>query len=840
MPSRLSPRATSVLFSTLAAVTLALSLLVSGCVGESETDPEPSELTPTVSVTVPADDAANTRVAPGPGPSLRRSLGAIWEFEPLEPGMSAPVIAGSTAYAGSMDDHLYAVDVRTGAERWHTDVGSSVLPPPTHHDDRLFVTPRDSSLRAFDAPTGDLLWTRNVSGVNLQDAAADGSIVSVRGSDGNLYAFGTAGGARTWTRAFDAESVSAPVVSRSLVLVHYPADTTRVLEALDAESGRTAWTFRSPQIVGQPALAQGLVLAVTNTPDAGLVALNAETGEVEWTITEGNDISPPLAIRGDMLYLMRSNGTVEAVRLSSQSQQWSASGYRAGDRLQLAGESLYVVDSRPSGLQITARDARQGTLQESILIRGIRGTSPAAIGDSMIVMGAPNGLLHGVGSVDVNTRPQRMMSRARIPAAQQSPVAPPPEPPYVARDTSYGIAKTATFAASQLLPKDAENLELGAATRAYPHGDAFGYFLTSRHTIPSRFPSGPVFYININGEGRPQKTSEIQSTSDTKGVNADQIKNMDFGRSAAALGDLDGNGVPDVAVGAPSLNHAAPNLARIGPTPSIGGVYILFMEEDGVIGSFREISPRTADIDGSPAPSSFLGQRMTTAGDIDGNGVPDLTVGGNDDLWLFLLNEDGSLHDSRLLRHGRSGVRVQDSTYTGPPRTVVDFAAGDFTGDGSPDLAATFAGNASSSDPVVHVFELREDATVRRSHTISPSQQDFLDRRLSQRRGFGTFLSAANLDEDAADELLISAFITGPFGRSENSGTLRLDAASGSAEDPTFRFSILPLTTGINADISPLARLNNDALIELTSVTADTLKVLFPADAAGSFSSSRP
>ena len=676
--------------------------------------------------------------------------------------------------------------------------------------------------------------------MRLQDPAADGSIVSLRGSDGNLYAFGTAGGARTWTRTFDAESVSAPVVSRSLVLVHYPADTTHVLEALDAASGRTAWTYRLPQLVGQPALAQGLVLAVTNTPGAKLVAMKAETGEVAWTITEGKEISPPLAVRGDMMYLMRSNGTVEAVRLSDRSQPWIASGYRADDRLQLAGESLYVVDSRPSGLQITARDARQGTLQESILIRDIRDTSPAAIGGSMIVLGAPNGPLYGVGPVGGDERAKQRTSNAGIPAAETSPVAPPAKPPYVTRDTSYGITETVTASVSQLLPDNVENLEMSAATPAYPDDSAYGYFLTSEQTIPSRYRSGPVFYITIDADGSHQKTSEVRTTSDTQGINADQIENMDFGRSAAALGDLDSNGVPDVAIGASSLNHAAPNLTEAGPTPSIGGVYVLFMEEEGVIGSFREISPRTADIDGSPSPFSFLGQRITNAGDIDGNGVPDLAVAGKDDLWLFLLNRDGSLRESRVLRHGRNGVRVQDSTYTGPPRTVVDVAAGDFTGDGSPDIAATFdASQGTAREPVVYIFELRDDATVRRTHTIGPSQQDFIDRRISRSRGFGTFLSAANLDEDPADELLISAFITGPFGRNENSGTLRLDAASGPDQDPAFRFSILPLTTGVNADITPLARLNDDPLPELTSVRADTLKVLFPAASAVSLSSSR-
>ena len=44
--------------------------------------------------------------------------GVKWKFSTDGAVMSSPAIADGTAYFGSTDHHLYAVDVKTGQQRW--------------------------------------------------------------------------------------------------------------------------------------------------------------------------------------------------------------------------------------------------------------------------------------------------------------------------------------------------------------------------------------------------------------------------------------------------------------------------------------------------------------------------------------------------------------------------------------------------------------------------------------------------------------------------------------------------------------------------------------------------
>ncbi len=144
-----------------------------------------------------------------------------------------------------------------------------------------------------------------------------------------------------------------------------------------------------------------------------------------------------------------------------------------------------------------------------------------------------------------------------------------------------------------------------------------------------------------------------------------------FGAALAMAGDVDGDGIADVAVGAPNASSAG----AIGS----GAVYVVSGSSGAILSTLHG------------EPFELLGASIAIAGDADGDGLTDvLAAGPTGAVRCFSL--DGSL----LARLSPEG--------TGP---VAIAAGSDATGDGSPDavLGHPMAAGETGS---VEVFSLRE------------------------------------------------------------------------------------------------------------------------------------
>ena len=266
---------------------------------------------------------------------------------------------------------------------------------------------------------------------------------------------------------------------------------------------------------------------------------------------------------------------------------------------------------------------------------------------------------------------------------------------------------------------------------------------------------GAVWILFMNNDGTVASEQKISETAGNFGGDLDDIDN--FGASVASIGDLDGDGVPDLAVGA--LRDDDGGFRR-------GAVWILFMNNDGTVASEQKISASTGDFGGALVSADFFGRSVASIGDLDGDGVPDLAVGadGDDDggsirgaVWILFMNSDGTVASEQKISdtQGNFGGALDNGDQFG--RSVASI--GDLDGDSVPDLAvgADFDDDGGSARGAVWILFMNNDGTVASEQKISDTAGNF-GGDLDDGDQFGTSVaSIGDLDGDGVPDLAVGA-----------------------------------------------------------------------------------
>jgi len=274
----------------------------------------------------------------------------------------------------------------------------------------------------------------------------------------------------------------------------------------------------------------------------------------------------------------------------------------------------------------------------------------------------------------------------------------------------------------------------------------------SNHGGPNR---GTAWILFLDQEGSVTRQRELGFAG---GV---PLQDFDFfGRAVASLGDLDGDGIQDVAVGAYSDQDCGGGFGLSG----CGAVWILFLNRDGSIKSHSKISSTQGGFTGQLDDSDAFGLALAAIGDLDQDGVVDIAVGAlhDDDgplgaidtgaVWVLFLNADGTVKTHQKISSTQGGLAVlwNDFDQFGVSLGFL----GDLDQDGAPELAvgATDGGQGS-----VTVLSLNPDGTVLRHQKIGLNEGGFQG-DLQAYDVFGSAVcSAGDLDGDGVDELLVGA-----------------------------------------------------------------------------------
>jgi hypothetical protein len=234
-----------------------------------------------------------------------------------------------------------------------------------------------------------------------------------------------------------------------------------------------------------------------------------------------------------------------------------------------------------------------------------------------------------------------------------------------------------------------------------------------------------------------------------------------FGESVVALGDIDGDGIPDIAASTP-----------VDETDGYrkGALHILFMRTDGLVKSQQKISDSHGLFSAALSDQDRFGRHgMAALGDLDGDGVTELAVGaeGDDDgasnagaVYILFLSSNGTVRSYRKISMTSGGLDASLlSANCGFGRDMA--ALGDVDGDHIVDLAvsAVFDDDGGINRGSVHILFMRADGSVKSQQKISAVYGGLGAAVLDNFDGFGSSVAAlGDINGDGVLDMAVGAF----------------------------------------------------------------------------------
>lgn len=270
-----------------------------------------------------------------------------------------------------------------------------------------------------------------------------------------------------------------------------------------------------------------------------------------------------------------------------------------------------------------------------------------------------------------------------------------------------------------------------------------------------------VFITGAATLAQPGVVLSEQKISDLSGgFTTTLIDNDRFGEACENIGDLNDDGVDDLAVGAVSDDDGG---------SSAGAVYILFMNSDGTVASEQKISALSGGFTGPLAAADRFGSGIAALGDLNGDGVEDIAVGASGDdtggssggaVYILFMNTDGTVASEQKIAHGTGGFSGDLASPTTPEFGVTVCNIGDLDNDGITDLAVgAFHDDelVTNNKGAVYILFMNTDGTVSSDQKISPTVGGFTA-TIDDGDEFGyTVTPLGDLNGDSKEDIAVGA-----------------------------------------------------------------------------------
>ena len=319
-----------------------------------------SVLPPLIDVPEYRGNSDRTGVYPGPGPMAKPVL--VWSRSVGELEFS-PILADGLLIVGTYNGHLYALDARTGEERWRNPAtgSESAISGFASAADGIVVVSIAGGLRAIDLATGAERWAVPGKAGTITDIV-DGVVYSAA-NDGHAYGLDLQTGAERWSWAAPAAATYVTVDDGTA----YVSVEDGRIDAVSIDSGEVLWSWQTISQAGAAVVGPDVVFVSARGDQGEIYALDRASGALRWKYRPNSGKGMNLGAIGNGVFYSGSIGDgLFAFPIAGGPNQTVKPTWNAVDsgsivkNAALVGDILYVPVADPGS--VVAVRASDGTV----------------------------------------------------------------------------------------------------------------------------------------------------------------------------------------------------------------------------------------------------------------------------------------------------------------------------------------------------------------------------------------------------------------------------------------------------------------------------------------------
>jgi outer membrane protein assembly factor BamB len=315
--------------------------------------------------------------------SLPAQLDIVWKFKAQDGFEGTAAVVNGTVYAGCLDEHLYAVDLKSGKERWKYKANSFRVAAAVR-DGAVYIGDIEGVFHCVDATTGKVRWKFETGAEITSGANFAGDTVLFGCGDETLYCLSTEGKKLWQFKVAGGPVLGTPAVVGDRTFVS-GCDST--LHILDVTKGTELGAVELGGQTGATVAVQGEQLYI-GTMTKQVVAVDLKKADVAWRFEparRANDFYSSAAVTPDLIIIGCRDKRVHCLERATGKEKWSVATRGHVDSSPVVVGGRVYVGSLDGTLYVI--DPSQGAVQKKLELGNKGILASPAVAENCLVIG---------------------------------------------------------------------------------------------------------------------------------------------------------------------------------------------------------------------------------------------------------------------------------------------------------------------------------------------------------------------------------------------------------------------------------------------------------------------